>query len=518
MIRSTFTGLKTANSALRTSQNLLDVVGQNISNVNTLGYTRQRLDINSVSLNTSNVKYGSNSVNIGQGVATSGINQCRDAFLDLRYRREAAKVGSENIQLDALNELETIFDEIGKDGLDAQFSDLIEKLQSLTSSPSDPVLEGVVKTSASMLCQMFNNYSNQINTIKEENTSYLEDGAIIKVNQLMRNISDINKQIKRDNISGNTSLELNDKRNMLIDELSSYLDIEVILTPVGIGDGKEVDLLSIQLKGNGMDLVNDSEYAELEVLDSGTDSTKISLKKSIDTSFATDIDLTNSIDSGQIGGYLKVLNGQGEFGETGSPDDRGIQFYEKMIDSLANKFAEIMNDANTKIDGTLAPLFESSVSGEEISSSNIKISDAWKDTSSTYITNTKIEKNTDNSGAADNIITMISLFDKDENFKAKYTDEFGVITEKDLFTGSMQEFLSFTSTTLSLQVEDTRNNFNTYDETLYQIDYSRGSMSSVDLDEEGVNLITYQKSYNAAARLMTTLDEMLDTLINNMAV
>ncbi len=82
----------------------------------------------------------------------------------------------------------------------------------------------------------------------------------------------------------------------------------------------------------------------------------------------------------------------------------------------------------------------------------------------------------------------------------------------------MQEFFSFTSTTLSLQVEDTRSNFNTYDETLYQIDYSRSSLSSVDLDEEGVNLITYQKSYNAAARLMTTLDEMLDTLINTMAV
>nr|WP_312577357.1 flagellar hook-associated protein FlgK [Sedimentibacter sp.] len=518
MLRSTFAGFKTANSGLRTSQNLLDVVGQNISNVNTSGYTRQRLDINSVSLNTSNMKYSSNGVIIGQGVTTSGISQYRDSFLDLRYRREAAKTGDAGVQLDALNELESIFDETLTDGLDDQFSDLIEKLQALSSSPSDPVLEGVVKTSASLLCQMFNNYSNQINTIKEEQTSYLEDGAIVKVNQLMKNISDLNKQIKQDNISGNPSLELNDRRNSLIDELSSYLDIEVTLTPEGIGGGKTVDTLSIQLKGNGMDLINNDEYCEFEVTGAGSDHTGINLKKSIDANFAQDTDLTSSINNGQIGGYLKVLNGQGEFGETGSPDDRGIQFYEKMLDSLANKFAEVMNDANTKIDGTLAPLFESSVSGEDVNAGNIKISDDWKNTSKSYITNTKIETSTDNSGANDNILTMISLFKNNENFTAEYTDEFGVVTSKDLFTGTMQEYLAFTSTSLSLHVEDTKSTFDTYDETLYQIDYSRTSLSSVDLDEEGVNLLAYQKSYNAAARLMTTLDEMLNTLINTMAV
>jgi flagellar hook-associated protein 1 FlgK len=67
-----------------------------------------------------------------------------------------------------------------------------------------------------------------------------------------------------------------------------------------------------------------------------------------------------------------------------------------------------------------------------------------------------------------------------------------------------------------LEIEDVKNSYDTYSQTQYEIDYQRNSLSSVDLDEEGVNLLTYQKAYSAAAKLMTTLDEMLDTLINRM--
>ncbi len=78
--------------------------------------------------------------------------------------------------------------------------------------------------------------------------------------------------------------------------------------------------------------------------------------------------------------------------------------------------------------------------------------------------------------------------------------------------------MSYTTTKLNLQVDDVKLSYDTYSESQYQIDYARSSMSSVDLNEEGVNLLQYSKSYNAAARLMTTLDEMLDTLINRMGV
>lgn len=501
MLRSTFLGFKAAGSALKVNQNLLDIVGQNISNVNTEGYTRQRLDISSVSFSTNNLKYGVNGPVVGQGVATTGISQYRDSFLDLRYRMAASKSGAENVQLDALSDLESVFDEINKDGLDAQFSDFIKKLQSLTSSPTDPVIEGVVRTSASLICQMFNNYSEQIDTIKQQYTGYLKEGAIVNVNQLIKNISKLNKEIKEDNISGNPALELNDQRNMLIDELSSYLEIEVKVNPISIGGGREIDILSIDLLGgSGVNLINGESFKSLDMIkDSATGNIDISIEGT---------NIINSINKGQISGYLKFLNGKGSFG---TPEYNGIQYYDNMLDTLANKFAQLLNDANRDdINSVDKPLFGSR-NGEPISAGNIKIHDDWAKTNSSYITNTKkASPSGDNSGNTENILYMISLF----NSKQDFSTGSGV----SLFKGKMQEFFSFTATNLSIQIDDVQKSYDTYSETQYQIDYARNSYSSVNLDEEGVSLLTYSKSYNAAARLMTTLDEMLDTLINRMAV
>nr|WP_300092985.1 flagellar hook-associated protein FlgK [Sedimentibacter sp.] len=543
MLRSTFLGYKTATSALTVSQNQMDVVGQNISNVNTKGYTRQRVDINSVSFRTSNLKYGLTGVVIGQGVETSGISQYRDSFLDLRYRTESAKAGSQEVQLSALSDLEAVFDEITTDGLDAQFSDLLEQLHSLTSSPSDPVLEGVVRTSAEMLTQMFNNYSDQINTIKEQQLTYLQDGAIEKVNKLLDNIAELNDQIKKDNISGNPALELNDERNMLIDELSSYLDIDVDVVPLDIGGGKTIDELVIKLDGTNIELVNREENAELGVGTSGNDTTvglkipevdtdgKILKDADGNTIYTTDLtDISSSIKGGQIDGYLKFINGSGDFAAVVGSDysNKGIVYYEKMLDTLANKFATEMNNLNIHENGTDADgntvyegyLFAARTgtgtdSFTGITAANIKISDDWADSTNSYIKNTTVTTEGDSSGATDNILKMISKFQEKMDFEVSDGDS--TTTDKVLFKGSFQEFLSFTTTRLNLQVSDVQTSYDTYSETQFQIDYSRNSMSSVDLNEEGVNLLTYSKSYNAAARLMTTIDEMLDTLINQMA-
>jgi flagellar hook-associated protein 1 FlgK len=562
MLRSTFLGYKTATSALKVNQNHMDVTGQNISNINTKGYTRQRLDISSLSFNTSNMKFGSTGVVIGQGVEANGVSQFRDAFLDLRYRMEAAKSGSEYIQLEALSDLESVFDEISMDKLDAQFSDLSAQLHSLTSSPSDPVMEGVVRTSAEILTQMLNDYSRDIETIYEQQLSYLENGAVQKINELTKNIAKLNQQIKESNISDNPALELNDERNMLIDELSCYIDIEVDIEPLNIGGGKTIDELVIRLNGTINELVNRNFSNKVEVIDDDTDITKINItefvkdadgivQKNVDGSpiHKTDpVNITSKIKGGQIDGYLKFLNGKGEFAtekdidkENGyeiAAEVKGVQYYSNMLDTLANKFATVMNDLNRvpesfDTDGKpdfgtgTKPLFEARGTDPTapITAGNIKIAAAWASTTDSYITNTIKEKaagDEDNTGAVDNILRMINAFNAKNDFITNIDkNNDGTIEEDEqanLFKGTFQEFLSYTTTKLNLQTADVQISYATYSETQFHIDYARSSMSSVDLNEEGVNLLQYSKSYNAAARLMTTLDEMLETLINRMGV
>ena len=526
MLRPTFLGFRTATSGLKVNQSVMDVIGQNISNINTEGYTRQRLDTTSLAYNTSSIKFGPTGVIIGQGVQANGTSQYRDAFLDLRYRTQAAKAGSEQVQTEALGDLEKIMDEINNDKINEQFSNLVEQLRSLTSNPSDPVMEGVVRTSAQMLTQMFNDYSNQIDTVRDQQFDYLKDGAIVKVNQLMENISKLNKQIRDDNLSGNPALELNDQRNLLIDELADYMDIEVVTTPIDIGAGRKIDELSIVLKvqtddGKSIKLVDNDKYAELSIKEKigKDDPAKLSLRDACNQDISN---FNSKISGGQIEGYLKILNGKGDFATTADnfEESQGVLYYRSMLDTLANKFASEMNELNKtpkEYDGdgkvtswTDKPLFEAR-NGGDVTAGNIKISEDWANAVDSYITNTVVkESGDDNTAATDNILRMINLFNDDYDFATP--------ANKTIFKGKFQEFLTHTITKLNLQKADTQTSYDTYEEGQFQLDYARSSMSAVDMNEEGVNLLQYSKSYNASARLMTVLDEMLDTLINRMAV
>ena len=93
MIRSTFAGFNTATLALSANQRALDVTGQNLSNINTQGYTRQRLDQVSLSPVGPSISSSQFDAKVGQGVMMTGVSQIRDPFLDIQYRTQLPKVG-----------------------------------------------------------------------------------------------------------------------------------------------------------------------------------------------------------------------------------------------------------------------------------------------------------------------------------------------------------------------------------------------------------------------------------------
>lgn len=545
MLRPTFAGFQVARTGLSASQRLLDVTGQNITNINTDGYTRQRVDLYSIAYSSGMDKFAMYGGNIGRGVGDLGPSQIRDPFLDIRYRNEAAKVGRESVLGSAVSDLEEIFGEISKKGLDSQLSNMISQLQALSATPSDPVIEGVVKTAASMITQLFNHYSKQLQTVREQQTTYLQDSVDV-TNRLMSEIAELNKQIRSQNIHGDKALELNDRRNSLIDELSTYMNIEVIRRAEPIGSDREVEIVSIVSKdimvedpvGSGLEkglkLVDGKTYAQIKLEKPTAPDKDMKIKfngfNNEDPSqpliAPADDDITGKLQRGQVSGYLAFLNNKGEFENTTSftTKDRGIQYYEGMLDKLASEFARLFNEANRKANydssGNLTgytnkDLFAAE-GGGDITAGNIKIHDDWRDNTKSYITNTNKKPVFDDNGnpvdtsaANDNIFNLISKF----NQKIEFKHAFGG-NENFLFEGTLQEMFSYTSSTVDLQISNTQSLYDGYGQTLLAIDTSRQSISGVSLDEEGINLLTYNKSYAAAARLMTTLDEAIELLIN----
>lgn len=133
---STFGSFTMARLGIYAAQKGLSVTGNNIANINTVGYTRQTLDQISLRTNSSDRFQSRYDVQVGSGVLCVGVSQIRDPYLDIRYRSEMSSVGAMDAKLSGLNDLAAILDEVGdgedQNGLiEAQLSDLLAALQNL---------------------------------------------------------------------------------------------------------------------------------------------------------------------------------------------------------------------------------------------------------------------------------------------------------------------------------------------------------------------------------------------------
>lgn len=251
----TFGSFTAARLGIYASQSSLNVTGNNIANINTKGYTRQRLDL--ASLNSAGSARYANSFNldIGYGVLAKSVSQLRDPYLDILYRDEQASVGAYEARLDGLTQLSHILDEVGKgEGefgiLEAQFSELQQQLQHLTTQTGDVSQDTNVRSAAETLCNYFREYSESLTKAKDTLTENLQ-GDVNQVNSILRQIRDLNVQIREAGIHNDSALELRDARNVLIDDLSSYIKIDVRYSLEKIDEFKNVEKLTITIADSG---------------------------------------------------------------------------------------------------------------------------------------------------------------------------------------------------------------------------------------------------------------------------
>lgn len=519
---SSFSGYNIARQGIAVSRAMLEITGQNIANQNTVGYTRQRVDISSIGSLSGNSQYvKATDDNIGSGVSVDGFSQIRDDYLDVQYRRENALYGNNNAKTEVLNEIGYVYDDAVAKTLNDQLSEMVTQLEALSHTPIDVVKQDIVKNSAVSFAQLLNKCAGRIESSKKALTDKVKDGSIVDVNNYLASIAELNKTIKSANISGNKALELNDQRNTLIDKLSNYMNISVSTKQVDVGSGVMVDELNIDYvapNGDSFALVDNGQYARLETLDTPeglgiqlydfNDQPVTHSKNGSISIFNGDI--TGTLEKGALAGYINTLNDQGQFGNPPS-EDHGLPYYQKLLDTFANVFAKALNDANSTTTED-KPLFEATDGSGVITASNIAISDAWLNSGTAYITATKQEAQpgVDNSNDNTNILQMISLFEQ------KYS--FATDSGTELFNGDFDSYLTNIATDLGMQISDAKSKLGTTESCLNDIETQRDSVSGVNVDDEVVNLIMYNQSLSASSRFMTTMDEAIETIINKMGL
>lgn len=508
MIRSTFGGFTTAQLAMAASQRALDVVGQNIANINTTGYTRQRLDIASINFKNSGM-YSNSPAKVGYGVEITGISQLRDPYLDAQYRTQIAKLGTTDAHAAGLEQLSAVFDETTKDGVQNAFRNLSTSLTQLSEHVGEKEFDTMVRSNMQILLNLFHENASRLDDIRSDVETNLSNTEISEVNDMIKNIADLNKSIKNSQILGNPALELQDQRNNLIDELSSYLPITVKPRDEEVGPGQFVEVLDIQFHasdGSKYTLISDTRYGSLDssILNGKA---SLTLNDSMGNSFPS---MEELLGDGTLKGTYDFLNKAGEFDKPAS-SVKGIGYYETTLNSLVKTFAEKFNDLNKAPDGTARDLFEKIDPAEDWSASNIKIADGWANNQYGITASKDTVGGTIGSTANENVIAMIKALENSQSFTGGEHDT-------EFFNGSFYDCFANIGTTLAIDLSSTKTLLTNHISILQQTSNSRDGVSGVQLDEEGMNLMHYNQSYTAAARLMTTLDEAIDTLLNKTGV
>ena len=555
MVRATFSGFNTALSALQANQKRLDITGQNLSNMNTAGYTRQQLEASSLNYTNPVSHYSNgNETAVGFGVSMNRVSQIRDPYLDIQYRSQSADCSYTNRLQTALNSLSKVLDETTISGIRKAFDDVQSTLTSMQdpAKVADSIYESELRSKMQSVCNLFNQASRQISQAEQNEFQRLtgegssEQGDVQKINDILRQIGDLNVQIKRNQVAGHPSLELQDERNLLLDELSGYIPVETryykddahsgnnaydhdangaVIGKKDWPDDLEVSMNYIDAQGksqklilvNGSDLGADGltkNYGQLSVLKgdhqtaaSVSDPANISIKFEKAPSYKGKGQAANNnvyaelkgirFEGGSLQASLDMLQKKGTGnviqGSTAVDDVRGYQYYSEKLDQLASTFAKSMNDINNGKNHTDQNLLSNSTddSTNDITAGNIGISKGW--------TSGTVHISTDGTNRTDTILDMIAAMKDTKKLNGK----------------TFADYMNNLSTQLASDSSSNQTALKTGTTVLNSIQDSRDSLSGVSLDEEATNMMAYVSAYNAASRLMTALDEVLNTLINN---
>lgn len=447
--------LSIARSALLTQQRAIDTTGHNIANANTEGYTRQRLAL------TPEVPLQTPIGQVGRGVTADGIERLRDGYLDQSFRRENGDLGRFATLKDTLGQIEDIFGEPTDTGIATGLDSFLAAFGDLANDPSGTTPRELVRQNAQNLIQQFRQTDTRLGAVEGDLRAKMQS-AVEQINQITRQIADLNVQIRSANGGLKESPDLKDKRDKLVDQLSSIAGVRVLDRPDGTVGVTAGDAL----------LVDGGEATMLEVRDAGQGRVNVGIAGGIGA-----ITLRS--------GSLAALQ---ELSQTTLPGVRDK--LNSLVKSIVTEVNSIHRGGRSLTGGTGVDFFDPQ--GTTLDS--VKLSLAV-------------------STSTDNIAAGISGAPGDNKnalaIAALRTS--GVASQNGQTLGvGYQNIVS----QLAVNLQDANGRHEAQTVITANADTQRQSVAGVSIDEELTTLIGQQNAYSAAARLVTVADDMIKDVIN----
>jgi flagellar hook-associated protein 1 FlgK len=429
---SAFFGLQTSLRGLIAQQQAIDVSGHNVANANTAGYSRQEAVLEP----TAPYVIPANSVNtgagaqLGSGVDVAAIRRSRDQFLDLQYRAQSMSLGDATARTTSLDQAELAFGEPGDDGIQAQLSRFWDAWSDVANAPESAGARTALVTTAQTLTSTFRTVSDQLTTVAQQAQDEYDaiTGPTGDVGNMASELAGLNRAIGDAVFRGQQPNDLMDRRDQLIDQLSSLAQVSV--SDIG-GSRLRIDFGGVTL----VDPATSTGYTWPQTL---------------------------RAPGGKLGALLDLASATGP-----------ALTYRDQLDAVASDLVRTVNALHTS-----TPFFDTA--GTTAATISVVATSATLQTGSTAAV-----------GQNDVAQAIARL-------RGGTTDQLYQALVARVGTES-QAAARAQSTSQSL---------------VDSVDDRRQSVSGVSLDEEMTNLMRFQRGYQASARTMTTMDEMLDTLVN----
>ncbi len=466
---STFGALNTALSGLNAARQGSAVTGQNIANAATEGYTRQRVTTSPMGP-PARVGLFSSGVTPGQGVQVDGIRRLGDIFLDARVRATSADAGFAGARVKALDGLEGILQEPGKNGTSAALQKFWTSWQDVANNAGAPAPSGVLLEEAGALAAKLAHGYTQIESQFSTDRRQL-DLLTSEVNAAAVQVAELNAGIRSALNAGASANELIDKRNLLTADIASLVGGTV--RPLGDG--------TVEVLVGGNVLVSGDSANALQV--SGGYRLEDATASPVRLEWAHRPGSAVPLDGGRIGGMVSTLapaNGKAAGGDLAE----AAAAYDAFAVRLAESVNAVHRGGETADGRTGLDFFRFDPALPAAKGLRVAAASA-----ADLATGRPGAGGKDGSNA-DAISQIRHAVDSPDRLWSGFVTALAVTARAD----NQREDLAGVAAASALSQQQ--------------------SQSSVDIDEESVSLLTYQHAYQASSRVMTAIDEMLDVLIN----
>ena len=445
--------LETARRALMSQQVGINVTSHNIANASTLGYSRQRVNFSPTPALWERYGY------LGTGVQAASVGRLRDSYLDGQVRDSNGAMNSATTQQEVLSQVEASFNEPSEAGLSTMMSKFFNSWQDLSTHPEDSSSRNGVIQQGALLAQSFQRLHTEMTQVHDSLNGDMSV-KVANINQLTSEISDLNNRITSAAAGGGEPSDLEDQRDLKIDELSKLANISVAI------DSSGAAMISI----GGITIASRGAAIALAAQQVGGQMQIVTAKDNIQV----------NVTGGAVGGDLKLFN-------------TTLPGYLSRLDELTGALINRVNTLHSSGFGLGTPPstgvnFFSGATAADIGVNSAVSADP-----------SLVAASQDGAPGNNSIALAIANAANDK-----------ILTGN---TVTASQFYNGLASGVGSDINSVSGSASAQQLVLAQLENQRTSVSGVSLDEEMTNLIQYQRAYDAAARLVNTANEMMQTVL-----